>query len=138
MNSPLIKKLSSTHKYPTLDAENYDLFVHDTDYAVLFFANNPVQFPESNDVAVILPELLKAFKQPLKAALISSSIERELQRRFRFTHWPSLVFLKRGDYLGVLSGILDWSDYLTETTRILASEPGEPPAFEIDKVCGGL
>lgn len=132
MTSSLIEKLT----YPKLDAENYDNFVYDTEYAVLFFASNPTQFPESNDVAIILPELLKAFKQPIKAALISASIEKELQRRFRFTHYPSLVFLKRGEYLGTVSGILNWNDYLTQITQILATTPSEPPAFDINKVCG--
>ncbi|MGD0961943.1 MAG: hydrogenase, partial [Methylomonas sp.] len=97
--------------------------------------NDPLLFPESHDVAVILPELLKAYSQ-LQGGIISATIERELQARFRFTSWPSLVFLRKGEYLGVITGIRDWPGYRRETAGILAALPGQPPGFDLDKVCG--
>ena len=109
--------------------------VYANDAVVLFFCNNPLLFPESHDVAVILPELLKVFNQ-VKAAVISTAIERELQARFRFTSWPSLVFLRNGEYLGVISGIRDWPVYRQEMAAILAATPSQPPGFDLDKVCG--
>ena len=136
MTSPLIMQLQTRHGYPLLDAESYEQFVFGTETAVLFFCNDPAQFPESNDVAVILPELLKAFSGRLQAAIIAKPIERELQARFRFTGWPSLVFLRNGEYLGVISGIRNWQEYLQETAQILAATPGKPPGFDLDKVCG--
>lgn len=135
MISPTIAKLAAQHAYPLLDADNYDLFVYGCDYSVLFFCNDPVQFPESNDVAVVLPELLKVFNGRLQAAVVDKSIERELQARFRFTAWPALVFLKRGAYLGAITGIRDWNDYLQQSAQILAAEPAQPPAFDLGKVC---
>ncbi|MFZ2449727.1 MAG: hydrogenase [Methylovulum miyakonense] len=136
MNSPLIDQLQSRHGLPLLDADNYDPFVYGNGTVVLFFCNDPVHFPESNDVAVILPELLKAFSGRLQAAVVGKPIERELQARFRFTRWPSLVFLRGGEYLGVISGIRDWQDFMQETVRILAATPSQPPGFDLDKVCG--
>ena len=132
----LIDQLHTHHGLPVLDADNYDHFVYGNETVVLFFCNDPVQFPESHDVAVILPELLKAFGGRLHAAVISRPIERELQARFRFTGWPSLVFLRNGEYLGVITGIRDWQDYVQETARLLASTPSQPPGFDLDKVCG--
>ena len=76
-----------------------------------FFVTTRCMFPESHDVAVILPELIKAFSGRLQAAVIAKPIERELQARFRFTSWPSLVFLRNGEYLGVIAGIRDWQEY---------------------------
>lgn len=135
MTAPLIKQLQTRHGLPLLDADSYDHFVYGNEIVVLFFCNDPVLFPESHDVAVILPELLKAFRQ-LQGAVISSAIERELQARFRFTSWPSLVFLQKGEYLGVITGIRDWPAYMQETAAILAAIPSQPPGFDLDKVCG--
>lgn len=137
MSSPLIERLIDRHGCVLLDDANYQTFVDQHDYVVLFCPNDPVLFPESNDVAVILPELLHAFEQPLQAAVIGRNIERELQRRFRFTRWPALVFLKHGGYLGALTGIHNWHDYLTEGERILQAPVGDPPPFDLDKVCSG-
>ncbi|MCK9395509.1 MAG: hydrogenase [Methylobacter sp.] len=136
MTPPLITQLQTRHGYPLLNADSYDSFVYGNESVVLFFCNDPVQFPESNDVAVILPELVKTFNGRLQAAVIEKSIERELQARFRFTGWPSLVFLRNGEYLGVITGIRSWQEYKQETAGILASEPTEPPGFDLDKVCG--
>lgn len=136
MTSPLITQLQTRHGFPLLDADSYDHFVYGNDSVVLFFCNDPVQFPESNDVAVILPELVKAVSGRLQAAVIDRAIERELQARFRFTGWPSLVFLRNGEYLGAITGIKDWQEYRQETAWILAAAPGEPPVFDLDKICG--
>ncbi len=136
MTSPLLEQLQTRHGYSFLDADSYDHFVYGNENVVLFFCNDPVQFPESNDVAVILPELIKAFNGSLQAAVIAKSIERELQARFRFTGWPSLVFLRNGEYLGVITGIRNWHEYKQETSDILAAAPSQPPGFDLDKVCG--
>ncbi len=136
MNSPLLEQLQSRHGLPLLDADNYDRFVFGHDHVVLFFANDPLLFPETNDVAVILPELLKIFSDQLQGAMIAKSIERELQARFHFTSWPTLVLLRKGEYLGVITGIKDWMQYRQAFMQILASEPSQPPGFDLDKVCG--
>ncbi|MGZ8951164.1 MAG: hydrogenase, partial [Methylobacter sp.] len=78
MTSPLLEQLQSRHGYPLLDADSYDHFVYGNENVVLFFCNDPVLFPESNDVAVILPELVKAFSGRLQAAVIAKPVEREL------------------------------------------------------------
>jgi hydrogenase-1 operon protein HyaE len=136
MTSLLLEQLQSRYAYPLLDADNYDHFVYGNENVVLFFCNDPVLFPESSDVAVILPELVKVFNGRLQAAVIAKPIERELQARFRFTGWPSLVFLRNGEYLGVITGIRNWQEYKQEIAAILAAAPSQPPGFDLDKVCG--
>lgn len=124
-------------RLPLLDADNYDNFVYSHNSVVLFFRNDPQQFPESQDVQVILPELLKVFSNQLDGAVIDRSIERELQARFHFSTWPALVFLRRGEYLGVITGIKDWQEFGQEFARILALQPRQPPGFDLGKACGG-
>ncbi|MDD5412737.1 MAG: hydrogenase, partial [Methylobacter sp.] len=53
MTSPLLAQLQTRDSYPLLDADSYDHFVYGNETVVLLFCNDPVQFPESNDVAVI-------------------------------------------------------------------------------------
>jgi len=121
MNHPLFERLV-TLGYPRLDADNFESRVQAQAFSVLFLSEDPNRFPESLDVAVILPELVKAFPQ-LSPALIDRSFERTLQERYGFSVWPALVFLKEGRYLGTLSRILNWQEYLEQIPQILAREP---------------
>ncbi|MGZ4960207.1 MAG: hydrogenase [Methylomonas sp.] len=136
MKPTLLEQLQTSHAVPILDAESYHLFVHGHRNVLLFFANDALLFPETHDVAVIFPELLKAFAGQLHGAAIDHSIERELQARFRFTSWPSLVLLRQGEYVGVISGIRDWRQYGQEIAELLQSEPSQPPTFDLGKACG--
>jgi hydrogenase-1 operon protein HyaE len=119
------------YAYPVLDEGNFDDFLSSHHEVVLFFAENPKQFPESDDVAMILPELVKAFEGRLQAALISRKAERRLQSRYGFNTWPALVFLRDGEYLGVINQVQNWDDYLREIQRVLDSEPARTLNFKI-------
>ncbi len=131
MPSPLIRSLIERHGIAHLDGDTIDEFLQSHDDVVLFFTENPHQFPESNDVAVVLPELLKAFDGRLTAAVVHRDAERALQKRYGFTAWPALVFLRRGKYLGIITRVQDWNGYLSEIERLLNSAPSQPPAFKI-------
>ncbi len=134
MSLSLIQSMIDKYGYPVLNEETLDDFVQRHEHVVLFFTENPRFFPESNDVAVILPELMKLFDGQLSAGVIDQSSERILYKRFGFKGWPSLVFLRRGEYLGVITGVQDWADYVQEFERLLASEPVRPPSIGIPVV----
>jgi hydrogenase-1 operon protein HyaE len=134
MPSPLIRNMIQQHGYPVLNEDSIDAYLDERDEVVLFFAENPRQFPESDDVAMILPELLKAFGGRLQAALIDRDSEHALQGRYGFGTWPALVFLRRGQYLGVITQVQNWEDYLREIGRLLASPPVKAPGFKIPVV----
>ncbi len=134
MPSPSIRVMLEKHAYPVLDEDSIDEFLHSRDEAVLFFSGNPHQFPKSNDLADILPELIKAFGGRLQAALIIQESQHRLQRRYGFAAWPALVFLRRGAYLGAITQLQNWEDYLREIRRILDSEPVKAPGFKIPVV----
>ena len=134
MPSALIDNMVEQHGYPVLDAESAERFIHAHHEVVLFFAENPTQYPESNDVAMILPELVKAFGGRFQAALVGQSAERSLQARYGFGTWPALVFLRGGEYLGVITQVQNWEDYLQEIQRLLDSETTRQPGFKIPVV----
>ena len=134
MRSPLIQELIDTHQYTVLSEDNMESFLTSHDDVVLFFTENPKNFPESNDVAVILPEILKQFAERLTPAVVDAELERQLQKQYAFNKWPALVFLRRGEYLGVITGMRDWSEFQYEFACVLASTPGKAPAFTIPVV----
>jgi hydrogenase-1 operon protein HyaE len=135
MTTPLIEALVARHGFAVVDEPSLDSFLNANEHSVLFFPGDAERLVESNDVAVILPEIKKVFGNRLAPALVAKASERQLQRRFRFNAFPSLVFMRRGGYLGVLSRVLDWSDYMSEIPAILAREATEPPPFKFPEGC---
>lgn len=128
---PLIARLTDVYGYPLLEAANGEAFLAAPGDAILFCAGDPVQHPECLDVAVVLPELLRAFPGHFRAGIVSADLEPHMQARYGFTRWPTLVFLRDGAYLGVLSGIQDWSVYLSRIQDLLTGVPGQPPSIGI-------
>ncbi len=136
MSSPLIERLTGELQYPVVTAADHDAFVAEPGVSVLFFAGDPRQYKETNDVAVVLPELVAAFRGQLRPAVVAPEDETELQKRYGFKSWPSLVFLRAGGWLGTISGIQNWGDYLREVDALLRAEPSRPPAFKVPVVSG--
>lgn len=134
MTFPLIDRLTEELGYPLLNADNYDSFLSEHETVALFFTENPSRFPETLDLAVVLPELEQAFKGQFKPAVIDTSCEKQLQKNFDFKVWPALVFLRNGKYLGTLTRILDWSDYMQEIPQILEATPSRNPGLGIPVV----
>jgi len=134
--SPLLQSVIERHGYRIVEEDTLDEMVGALEHSVLFFAGDAERMAESNDVAVILPELDKAFAGALTPLVVARAAERALQRRYRFNAYPTLVFLRRGDYLGAIQGVRDWIDYLRQIQAILSSEPGDPPPFAFPEGCG--
>jgi hydrogenase-1 operon protein HyaE len=135
MTSPLIEALVSRHGFAVVDEDSLDAFLAANAHSVLFFPGDAERLVESNDVAVILPEILKVYGGKLAPALVAKASERQLQRRFRFNAFPSIVFMRGTGYLGVLSRVLDWSEYMAEIPAMLARDVSEPPPFEFPEGC---
>ena len=134
MSSHLIERLVQELNYPIVDASTLNKFLQQNTCSVLFFTEDPSRFPETNDVAVVLPELVKAFQGQITPALIARSDEKKLQSLYGFQSWPALVFLRGQSYLGAITGIQDWIVYLEEIKALLAAEPSRPPAIGIPVV----
>lgn len=143
--SPLLQAIIRRNQLRVVGAGDVDVFLAGQDAAVLFFPGDAARIAESDDVAVILPELLKrtwgadrrgsdrgsSEQSALAAAVVSREAERALQLRYRFNAFPALVFFRRGGWLGAIVRLMGWADYLHEIERILALEPGEPPPFAL-------
>ncbi len=134
MPSPLIDALTTRHGFAAVNEGTLDAFLRANAESVLFFAGDPERLVESDDVAVILPELLKQFPQ-LTPALVEKAAERSLQLHYRFNAFPTLVFVRKEGYLGAISRLLGWQEYLSEVRAILARDPSEPPPYKFPERC---
>nr|WP_294506703.1 hypothetical protein [uncultured Rhodopila sp.] len=130
--SSLIDSLSSRHGIPTVDGDSIDAFLApaaaEPAHTLLFFTGDPAQRGESNDVAVVLPELLAAFRGRLRAAVVARAAEDALKARFHVQILPSLVVTRGPAPLGVLPRIRDWSDYVATLQTLLAPAAPEMTA----------
>lgn len=131
--SPLIDRLSEELKYPVLDLNNIDEFLEQHEHSVLFFTEDAKRFAESNDVAVVLPELMSIFPS-IVPAVVARKDEKKLQSLYGFRSWPALVFMRNHQYLDAITGIKDWSEYIEKITSILESEPSRPLSIGIPVV----
>jgi hydrogenase-1 operon protein HyaE len=126
---PLLERLSSQQGFPELDVASFDHFVAAPGHALVFFSDDPLRQRETLDLAVVLPELHRAFRGAFRAAWLAPDAAKALFPRFGFRRWPAFVMLRGGAYVGVIDGIRDWDEYVRETERLLASAPSEPPAI---------
>lgn len=130
---PLILSLVQRHQFGLVDDHTLDAIATPLDAAMLLVAGDPLRLPEVLDVAVVAPELVKAFGGRLTGLLATAASEPHLQMRFGFDAFPALVFLRPGAYLGALTRIRDWSDYTSEIAGILARAPSAPPEFTLGR-----
>jgi hydrogenase-1 operon protein HyaE len=131
---PLVAALPERHGIPRVDAAGLPDLVAAHPATVLFFAGNTMQHPESLDLAVILPELMKTLAERCVAALVDRTDEQAIAARYGVKVWPSLVFLAPAGYLGRIERLRDWSVYRDESARLLAAVPGRLPALSIPVV----
>ncbi|KJS41487.1 MAG: hypothetical protein VR70_04925 [Rhodospirillaceae bacterium BRH_c57] len=102
---PLVARLTTDHGVPLVDDASLPT---DAGLTAVFL---PGASGESGDVAVVLPELLKAFAGRLSAAVAAPEAEAALAARFAVFVTPALVFLRGGEQVGALTKVRDWAVY---------------------------
>lgn len=136
MSHPLIERLLTELNYVEVSLDNHDEFVAEPGMNVLFFPGDPTTVKDATDVAVVLPELVRAFDGQLRPGVVTDVFGdgAVLRRQYGFTEFPSLVFVRSGDYVGTIMRIQDWSDYLERIDKMFVAAPRRPPGFSIPVV----
>ncbi|MGB0126431.1 MAG: hypothetical protein WBP72_02245, partial [Rhodocyclaceae bacterium] len=129
---PLLQRLQADCGYPFLTEAALAEFLAQPGEAVLFFVEEPERYRETLDVAVILPELVAASTKPFRVGVLLPDVARPLAPRFGLRRWPALVFLRGGEYLGAIEGLLDWAEFRAETQRLLDVPVSRPPTIGIN------
>jgi hydrogenase-1 operon protein HyaE len=136
MSHPLIQRLLDELGYAEVSLDNHDAFVARPGLNVLFFPGDPAVAKDATDVAVVLPELVAEFGGKLRPGVVTDTWGdgKTLKRRYGFSAYPSLVFVRGGDYVGTITRIADWAEYLEKISAYFDAPPKRPPGFEIPVV----
>ncbi len=128
---PLLSRMMAALDAPALDAKDFDAWAAQPGHALVVFSEDPVLYRETLDLAVIVPELARAFAGRFRVGLLLQAPARALAPRYGFRRWPALVMLRDGRYVGAIDGLRDWREYLDEIARLLEAEPTRPPTVGI-------
>lgn len=136
MSHPLIQRLLTELGYTEVSLGNHDEFIARPGLNVLFFPGDPAVARDSTDVAVVLPELVAAFEGRLNAGVVTDTWGdgKTLKRHYGFSAYPSLVFVRSGDYVGTIPRIVDWGEYLEKISHFFAAPARRPPGFKVPVV----
>lgn len=127
----LLDRLETRHGFTRLDAASFETFAAGTGDRVVLFAEDPLQVPETWDVAIVLPEVLKSLGGRLTAGVLDVVSARALAGRYGLRTWPALIFLRDGGYVGAIEGMRDWGVYLREVAAMLDKPMGRAPGVGI-------
>jgi hydrogenase-1 operon protein HyaE len=135
---PLIQALAERHGFAGVSEKTLDDVAAPLPIAMLTICGDPKTVSESLDLAIVAPEIVKAFRGAVTPLLAMPEAERHFQMRFGFSLFPALVLLRHGEYLGAITRIRDWSEYMAEIPALLQRAPSAPPQFELPRGCGNL
>lgn len=132
--SPLVARLAEVCGASWVDADSIDAWAAQGGDRVVLLAGDAVRFPEGQDVAVVLPELRRSLGARFAVGIVQRAHEDALARRFGSQRWPTLLFLRDGQYVTALPGMHDWEDFLHKTEAALAAPVSRPPSIGIPLV----
>lgn len=132
--SPLLTDFIARHGWPVVGEDTIDTLLDGSGDVALFFAGDADRLAESNDVAVVLPELAAACPG-LAIVVVARAAERRLQARYRFSAFPAIVFSRGPGYLGAITGMRDWQDYIADIAEIRARAVSNPPPYQLPDGC---
>lgn len=124
-------RLRDQHGCTVLDAESFDAFAAQPGETLVLFTEDPQRVPETWDIAVILPELLKGLPNKPRVGLLAPVDAHAVSSRFGIRLWPALLALRGGAYLGVIEGLKDWGVYAAQLPQLLAAPESRPPSIGI-------
>jgi len=96
----------------------------------LLLTEDPQRNLEVLDACVILPEALKQAGERLACWVAGPDFAPALMQRYGVARAPAVVFLRDGQFVGVLNGIRDWNEYQAEIERLLIA-PIQPEPIGI-------
>lgn len=135
--APLVMRLVRDFGAALVDAAGVAAWGAGHGDRVLLLAGDAVRFPEGQDVAAVLPELMKVFPGRFAVAVVPRDSEDAVARRYGSQRWPSLLFFRSGQYVTAIAGMQDWDVYLDRVQAALTMQPSRPPTIGIPVVHTG-
>ena len=128
---PLVAQLAARHGFAALSVESFDGWANAPGRALVVFTEDPVRYKETLDLAVIAPEIVRAFPGVFRAGVLLPEAARAIAVRYGFRRWPALVVLDDGGYVGAIDGLRNWDEYLNEVARLATAAVTRPPSVGI-------
>ncbi len=128
---PLIGQLFDRHAFTRLSQASLAEWLPRPGRALLVFLEDPIRVRETLDLAVIVPELVRAFPGEFAVGVLLPEDARAVAPRYGFRRWPAVVMLADGEYVGAIDGLRNWDEYLADVARLLASPPTRPPSVGV-------
>jgi len=132
-----IAGLVSRHGFTLVDADSAAAFAAAEGDSIILLTADPQAYPETWDVAVVLPEVLKSIPNRPRAAVADPANSLNIAARFGVKIYPALVFQRGSGFVGVLEGMQDWDAYLRLVPQLLARPVGRAPSIGIPVVTSG-
>lgn len=122
-----LERLARLHAATWVTPNTLDEWAACAPHAVLLLAGDPLLRPEGQDVAAVLPELIRAAGTPCAIGIAHRADEEALATRLGVQRWPALVCFAGGRYATALSGMHDWLPFVQQFAAALAAPPSRPP-----------
>lgn len=132
--SALVSRLAEQFGARWIDESTVAAWSREGGDRVVLLAGDPVQFPEGLDVAVVLPELQRTLAGRFEVGVVPREREDALARRYGSQRWPTLLFLRDGEYVTTVSGMHDWEVFVERVERALAMPTSRAPTIGIPVV----
>jgi hydrogenase-1 operon protein HyaE len=121
MTHPLVTRLTDEFGYPALATmAEVAAYTGGTGAHVIFVPGDAARNLETPDVAVILPELQRAFQGQFGCAVATDAVETALREETGIFKTPSLIIFRDGVCIGGIPKVRDWSDYMDRITQLLS------------------
>lgn len=132
--APLVVRLANDFGATWVDDGSVADWVQGEGDRVVLLAGDAVRFPEGQDVAAVLPELMKSFPARFVVAVVPRDSEDAVARRYGCQRWPSLLFFRGGQYVTAIAGMQDWDVYLQGVAAALRLPASRAPTIGIPVV----
>ena len=133
---PLVAALVDRHGFVSPDARAFDAYVAAPGRSLVLLLEDPARYRETLDLAVIAPEIVRAFPGAFRCAALAPDVARGVATRFGVRRWPALVVLRDGGYVGAIEGLRTWDEYLVTIGRFIDAPVTRPPGIGV-AVSGG-
>jgi len=124
--SAILESLAALEGCEVVRKADLDDFLALHPRALLFLTGDTVQRPEGLDVAVVVRELLAAYRGRLVVGLVDRRDEAALMPRFGVVVLPAVVYIRDGQAVELVARMRDWPVFAQACDRLLA--PGSAAA----------
>ncbi len=119
-SSPIFKRLFEQAGFLLIKTGDLENFLNTEGLKLLVFADDPNERKITMDIAVIAPEIKKAFGDTLSLAAWANFKEaRSMAARWGLRSLPAVAVFSHKDLLGAVQGLKTWGEYCSLLSEIL-------------------